>query len=264
MIEERLITLDGSTTTLDLPITADYAPNVYVSVVGIQGADDGAFADIRLGQIELTVAPDQLALNVSVTPRVDRLQPRDTAVYDIAVTNYLGRPVSADVTLALVDLAVLSLKPDDGLPILEAFYAPQPLRSRYGSGLFVSGEGLDVQIPEQIFGRGGGGGGDVATESLALADDGREEGGDTTVRRDFRDTAYWNGRVTTDADGMATVEVTLPDNLTTWRMTATAVTADTLVGKSTSDIVVDPAAAAAPGHPALLHRGRRGRAGHRR
>ncbi len=58
-----------------------------------------------------------------------------------------------------------------------------------------------------------------------------------TIREDFPDTAYWRGQVTTDANGEATVSITLPDNLTTWRMDARAVTQDTLVGQATHDIV---------------------------
>ena len=53
-----------------------------------------------------------------------------------------------------------------------------------------------------------------------------------TIRKDFKDTAFWQPDVVTGADGKATVEVKLPDNLTTWRATARAVTADTRVGSA--------------------------------
>ncbi|HEX8422256.1 MAG TPA: alpha-2-macroglobulin family protein, partial [Pyrinomonadaceae bacterium] len=57
------------------------------------------------------------------------------------------------------------------------------------------------------------------------------------IRKIFKDTAYWQPNVTTGADGKASVKVELPDNLTTWRATARAVTADTRVGWATSKIV---------------------------
>jgi len=57
------------------------------------------------------------------------------------------------------------------------------------------------------------------------------------IRKIFKDTAYWQPAVMTGADGTATVKVELPDNLTTWRATARAVTADTRVGAATSKIV---------------------------
>ena len=41
----------------------------------------------------------------------------------------------------------------------------------------------------------------------------------------------------TNAQGEASVTVTLPDNLTTWRMDARAVTPDTRVGQATLDLI---------------------------
>jgi hypothetical protein len=51
-----------------------------------------------------------------------------------------------------------------------------------------------------------------------------------TIRREFKDTAFWQPDVVTGGDGTATVEFKLPDNLTTWRATARGVTADTRGG----------------------------------
>lgn len=42
------------------------------------------------------------------------------------------------------------------------------------------------------------------------------------VRSDFRDSAFWSGSIKTDAKGHATAKFKLPDNLTTWRVTASA------------------------------------------
>ena len=53
-----------------------------------------------------------------------------------------------------------------------------------------------------------------------------------TIRREFKDTAFWQPDVVTGGDGKATVSFKLPDNLTTWRATARAVTADTRVGSA--------------------------------
>jgi Large extracellular alpha-helical protein len=65
-----------------------------------------------------------------------------------------------------------------------------------------------------------------------------------SVRRDFRDTAFWAPQIITDGQGRATVRFKLPDNLTTWRATARAVTAETAVGSAvhrctvTKDVMV--------------------------
>ncbi len=59
-----------------------------------------------------------------------------------------------------------------------------------------------------------------------------------TARRKFEDTAHWEPVVQTDAQGLATVSLQLPDNLTTWRATATAATLDTALGRSTNKVLV--------------------------
>ncbi len=57
------------------------------------------------------------------------------------------------------------------------------------------------------------------------------------VRSNFVDTPFWAGDVRTDASGKATVNVTLPDNLTTWRLDGRGITQDTYVGQSTTDLI---------------------------
>ncbi len=56
------------------------------------------------------------------------------------------------------------------------------------------------------------------------------------VRTDFRSTVIWKPAVTTDAQGKATVTMTFPDSLTTWRATARAVTPETSIGNITYDV----------------------------
>ena len=57
------------------------------------------------------------------------------------------------------------------------------------------------------------------------------------LRDEFADTALWRGSIVTDAEGFAQVSAALPDNLTTWRMDARAVTLDTRAGSATQDLI---------------------------
>jgi uncharacterized protein YfaS (alpha-2-macroglobulin family) len=54
------------------------------------------------------------------------------------------------------------------------------------------------------------------------------------VRTDFRSTLFWQPDIITGADGKATVKVTYPDALTTWRATARAVSQSNQFGMSTA------------------------------
>ncbi len=65
----------------------------------------------------------------------------------------------------------------------------------------------------------------------------KEEFVDAETRTDFRDAVYWSADVLTDENGTAKVKVKLPDNLTTWRITARAITNNTEVGQSTGSLI---------------------------
>jgi uncharacterized protein YfaS (alpha-2-macroglobulin family) len=111
-------------------------------------------------------------------------------------------------------------------PILDAFYPTQSLSVRTALGLVSNAEDFNAQYRESIpTGGGAGGGGDE--NSLGII----------TARQNFKDTAYFNAQVNTDKDGKAQVEVTLPENLTTWKADVRAVTADSKVGQTTSDLL---------------------------
>jgi len=182
-----IVTLQTNSDILEIPVTPDLAPNVYLSLHVVKGVDESnPFADVRIGIVELVVSPEQFELDILVTPQRDLYQPGETAVYDILVTDYQGNPVQTSLALSLVDLAVLSLKQDNAPQIMDGFYYRQPIRSQTGSGLIISGEGLEIEIPVEQLGLGGGGGGLEAAEAERALD---SEGED--VRSDFRDTAFW-------------------------------------------------------------------------
>ena len=233
IIDQQVITIQGSE-IVSLPITAEYAPNVHVTITAIKPVDTAdanfPYADIRVGFVEIVVPPDQFDLTVTLTPGAEEYAPGDTATFDIAVTDTAGNGVQSEVSLALVDLGVLLLKEDNAPPILEAFYFRQPLRSVLGSGLLVTGEGLPIEEPLMAGGFGGGGGADEAAASFRLQTE-------DDVRQDFRDTAYWEAKLITDESGRASVEIPLPDNVTTWRLHSKAATNDTQVGQASVDIL---------------------------
>lgn len=58
-----------------------------------------------------------------------------------------------------------------------------------------------------------------------------------TVRTQFADTAFWKGDITTNDEGVADVSLTMPENLTGWKVRAWAMGQGTRVGEGTSDIV---------------------------
>jgi uncharacterized protein YfaS (alpha-2-macroglobulin family) len=76
-----------------------------------------------------------------------------------------------------------------------------------------------------------------AKTSGVILDEKKEEFVEADTRKDFRDAVYWSADVQTDKNGIAKVKVKLPDNLTTWRITARAITDSTDVGQSTGSVL---------------------------
>jgi uncharacterized protein YfaS (alpha-2-macroglobulin family) len=60
---------------------------------------------------------------------------------------------------------------------------------------------------------------------------------EATVRTQFADTAYWNPSLETNEQGEATVSLTMPENLTTWKIRAWGMGAGTRVGSGDADII---------------------------
>jgi alpha-2-macroglobulin len=262
LLRQTLVTLNSNSEIINIPLTAEDAPNVFVSVTAVKGVTDdptAPFADMRLGVIELPVDPDPFLLRLSLVPQATQWEPGETATFALTLTDANGQPIVGDVTLALVDKALLSLAPPNSPNIVEAFYGRQPYRTVIGASLLMSAEGVDLALLEQL--EKGGGGNMAVTEVAAEADmmmeamppmavgaplatpaAAREAGmggaENTAVRSDFQDTAYWQATLTTDSNGQATIEIPLPDNLTTWQLHAKAMTADTLVGQADSEITV--------------------------
>lgn len=71
----------------------------------------------------------------------------------------------------------------------------------------------------------------------------------------FKDTAYWNPSVRTDENGRAKITFKLPDNLTTWVISGVAVTAETKVGQTFSEVIVSKDVIVRPILPNLLRVG---------
>jgi len=226
--EKKVIKLDSNSTVYDLPITADMAPIMYLTVTVVKGADGQHPSDFKVGMASLNVNPSQQSLNVTILSYKSTAQPGEDVTYTVVTKDLSGQPVQADVSLALIDKAALALAPSNSLTPLAAFYPIRSLGVETASSIVVNAEDFNANYQETSpSGEHSGGGGGKGNDNLGII----------TVREDFKDTAFWQAQVLTGVDGTAQVKVTLPDNLTTWQMDARAVTDDTRVGEATQEIL---------------------------
>ncbi len=225
--DQQVIRLTSNSTIYRLPITAEMAPNIYLSVIVVQGAGAGGKPDFRMGMIELKVDTRQQAIQVEIQADREQAGPGDRVTYFIRTTDHAGQPVSAEVSVALVDLATLSLSAPNSQPILDYFYDQRSLSVRTAVPIVMSIEHYLPALEDRISqGEGMGSGGGKGSGDFGVF----------SIREEFEDTAFWQARIRTDQNGKASLTVTLPDNLTIWRMDARAVTPETLVGDGENDL----------------------------
>lgn len=220
------VTLDSNSYVYQFEITEDFAPNAYLSVIIVKGVDENnPVAGFRMGLVGFRVDNSRSQIVMDITPDAEQAGPGDTVGYTLRATDYEGNPVRAEVGVSLTDLAALSIGEPNSGPLLDFFYGQQSLIMQTALALTINTDQLTQTVLDTIKG-GGGGFGDA---------------GIFDIREEFVDTPYWDAELVTDDDGIATFEVTLPDNLTTWRLDARAVTNGTdgplLVGQDTFDLI---------------------------
>ena len=229
---------------LRIPIEDAHLPNIYVGVV-LYRAPTAAdpLPRYQLGYVSLPVSTAPRRLDVTIEPDRDRAFPGETMRYEVQVTDWRGLGVESEVSVAIVDKALLALADEVTRDGLRAFWYQRGLGVRTASSLAVSVDRRnDAYSETEQGGKGGDGGGDYAF-------------GGTYVRANFESTALWIGQLSTDENGRASFEVPLPDNATTWRAQARAVSGSTQVGRGESELLVTQPLLLRPALPRFLRVG---------
>lgn len=235
------VSLTSPLTTVEVPIEAGDAPNVFVivnawrtqqNVLNQETYNNMPDSNLRSALVELIVPVSDKKLEVDLLPGQDAYAPRQQASFTVQVKDERGNPVVAEVSLALVDEAIFSLSEELSGPIFDAFYSPRPHIVRTYDSMAPTRELVAL-------GRGGGGG------------DGETSG----PRSDFPDTAAWFPAIQTDANGEAVINIDLPDSLTSWRLTAKAISAEHQVGEAHVNIVTRQEIVVRPFLPRTLTEG---------
>ncbi|MFL6257097.1 MAG: alpha-2-macroglobulin family protein, partial [Pyrinomonadaceae bacterium] len=219
----RQLHVAGRQATIDIPVEARFAPNITISVTYVRNSE------MFTAQLDLKVPARDKMLNLQIIPNKKEFKPRETASYTVLARNADGSPAAgAEVSLGVVDEAVYSIASESVGDIRREFYGARysTVSTSFSVNYYFSGYAGTKTI-------------DLAQKqkrARQLADM-KDETVNPLVRKIFKDTAFWQSNLLTGADGKATVKFELPDNLTTWRATARAVTADTKVGVAVSKVV---------------------------
>ncbi len=240
--------LSGKDPVVKVKMPANYAPDVYVSVMAVRGRIGGfklwtakiardwnlpfisrdgyapsALVDLakpsyRLGIAKVKVGWEGYQLGVKVKADKARYAVRETANVDVQVTAPGGKPAkSAEIAFAAVDEALLQLSPNESWDVLDAMMGERPL------SVLTSTAQTQV-VGKRHYGKkaveAGGGGGDASA----------------VTRSDFKPVLLWRGRVALDAQGKARLPVELSDSLSSFRLVAIANGGTSLFGTGEATI----------------------------
>jgi len=245
----RQFALTSTQQSIDVPIGEGDIPNLYVSVLLVKGRSTAAAADnvknddpsdpgkpaFRLGYLQLDVEDASKQLGVTVAANREEYRPANNATVTVEVKDPRGRGSASEVTLWAVDYGVLSLTSYKTPEVVGSVYVPKALQ-------VLTEDGRQKIISRRVItpkGETDGGGG--GAEALANA-----------VRQDFRVLAFWIGSVTTNANGHASVEVKLPESLTTYRIMAVAGDRASRFGSGDAEIRINKPVTLKPTFPRFL------------
>ncbi len=205
VIETRLMDLEQSGKYVKVPILANYAPNIYVSVALVQGRTGKGIRGkprMRMGLVNLRVNADEAKLKVEVSTDKPDYRPGERVTAKIRVSDQNDKPIAAEVAIAAADEGVLSLI---------GYKTPNPIPT------FYSPWGISVVSATQLAYVK-----DIPGPNVTRPATGGDSAGPGTLRWRFVSTAVWKPGIVTNSKGVATVNFTAPDNLTAFRIMAVA------------------------------------------
>ncbi|HGG56309.1 MAG TPA: hypothetical protein ENK31_00760, partial [Nannocystis exedens] len=200
LLTHQTAQLDGSTQLFEVPITAAHAPQIHAVVTLLPiDAPAESKAEWKIGAVRLPVSLEGVGLNVDVTSDKDSYEPGQEAQITIKVADGATPRAGAEIALAVVD---------EGILRMTNFHAANPVKA------LRPGMPLRFEVSDTRNG---------LASLLGLsktAGDGMAGEESSNTRKNFLETALWKPDLRTDSKGEAHVSMTLPDNLTRWRMMA--------------------------------------------
>jgi uncharacterized protein YfaS (alpha-2-macroglobulin family) len=215
IIEQKLIELDGSARTIEIPIKESYVPIVYAAIVSYtirSGPPEHSYYEPDLdkpkglfGLARLLVDQESRHYRIEIESSKGSYRPAEDAELTLKVSQN-GKPAPG------VELSFMAV--DRGVIDLINYHVPDPLAYFYNPRNFpLAVRGADSR--SLLI--------DPVTYSLTDLQGGDEDGNSKLdERKDFRPTAVFEPYLVTGPDGTVKLKFGLPDSLTTYRCTAVA------------------------------------------
>ncbi len=220
---QQTLKITGSAPQIQFPVTPEMLPNAAVQAVLVRHGkplnqvEPGSLDKlVKIGFADFQVNLQNKQLKVQVKPTQTSLEPGTEQTLQLQLQDNQGNPTQGQLTVMVVNEAVLQLSGYRPPDLIDTVYANHPITTRF------SDNRKDVVVQQQSLTKpkGWGYGGGLSSGAAG-----------TRVRTDFQALAYYNGSLVTDNDGRAEVTFKLPDDLTTWRVMVVATDGNLRFGK---------------------------------
>ncbi|GKX28259.1 hypothetical protein SH1V18_07390 [Vallitalea longa] len=195
-------------TVMDITYLEKYIPNASIYVIYFDGKSLHNDHNM-INWIRYDYEDEELNINIE-TDKKD-YKPGDKVKVKVSVADKNGEPISTDVNISVVDEAFFAIC-EDSTDALSRLY-----RDAFGSGILGQFTATYNTYLDMCHAECGG------------------EGYTDIIRSKFKNTADFDV-IKTDEKGIGYKELQLPDNLTSWRITCTAIYNDLKAGKEKFNI----------------------------
>ncbi|HEV2641077.1 MAG TPA: alpha-2-macroglobulin family protein, partial [Candidatus Elarobacter sp.] len=206
---------------------------------------------------DVAVVPAPHTLDVAIRPDKAKYAPGERARFVIRVRDGDGKPVRAQVGVAVVDDAIFALAAASGAgdPYRTFYGYPGPYRrataSWFGADQPVTAELYRLQKIASVSAAPVGRFRPISTaDTYAISPPSLDK-----LRSDFRDTAFWSPAVVTGADGNGVVSFAWPASLTSFTASGVGVTQGADVGSGRASALVTKDFLVRLSAPRFLRRG---------
>ena len=115
----RMVEANGPSVTVDVPITAESAPDIFVS------ASFFSENEFYNGTKMVKVPPADRKLAVEIKSSKPQYIPGEGAQFTVDAKDAAGKPVNAEISLGVVDEAIYGITPDATPDAVQIFYGTQ-------------------------------------------------------------------------------------------------------------------------------------------
>jgi len=235
VVQNGMISYHVGENSLSFIFDAQHVPNTTVFAYHFNG-----HTYHTSGQMSQRLIFNPTTRNMILTVEACResYRPGDMSTITITATNLDGNPKAANINISLVDEALFALM-DYNVDTLADLYRMVNDRLRFSMATHRTFISDGIFEDDAVYGSWALRSADMAmaapaTEAAQAGDGGGQQ---TRIRERFEDTATFKS-LRTNAQGVATFTFQLPDNITSWRMTASGISTSLYGGNTVQNIRV--------------------------